>query len=57
MVPISEDPKGYLRRLTESSPHLFVSGQEQLEVVRLLHEGETPFSSLHRGGNLTAYGT
>jgi hypothetical protein len=35
VVPISEDRKGYLRRLNESSPRLFVCGQERLEVVRL----------------------
>ena len=35
IVPISEDRNGYLRRLKESSPALFVCGQERLEVVRL----------------------
>lgn len=48
MVPTSEDRQGYLRRLTESSPRLFVSRQEWLEVVRLLPdtEGEHLFESL-----------
>jgi hypothetical protein len=48
MVPMSEDRQGYLRRLKESSPRLFVSGQERLEVARLLpSEGEQAHHTYH----------